>query len=127
MIPEQPMVRPRILVIDDNVVLARSFARMLRDYETVVESDPHAAVARICGGEAFDLIMCDLRMPSMSGIEVLRAIREHFSSGGGPDVIMMSGSDELATFNLDTPVLLKPCYSTEVRAIVNRLLESRSA
>jgi len=121
------MVRPRILVIDDNVVLARSFARMLRDYETVVESDPHAAIARICGGEAFDLIMCDLRMPLLSGIEVLRAIREHFSSGGGPDVIMMSGSDELATFNLATPVLLKPCYSTEVRAMVKRLLESRSA
>ena len=29
----QPAVRPRILVIDDNAVLARSFARMLRSYE----------------------------------------------------------------------------------------------
>ena len=121
------MVRRRILVIDDNAVLARSFARMLRDYDTLVESDPQAAVARICGGEPFDIIMCDLRMPLMSGIEVLRAIRAHFSSGGGPDVIMMSGSEELAEFDLDTPVLLKPCDSTEVRAIVNRLLESRSA
>jgi len=127
LIPEQPRLRPRILVIDDNVVLARSFARVLRNYETLVESDPRVAVARICGGEAFDIVMCDLRMPMMSGIEVLQAIREHFSSGGGPDVIMMSGGDELSTFELETPVLLKPCYSTEVRAMVNRLLESRSA
>ena len=127
LIPEQPMLRPRILVIDDNVVLARSFARMLRNYETLVESDPQVAVARICGGEAFDIVMCDLRMPVMSGIEVLQAIREHFTSGGGPHVIMMSGSDELSTLELETPVLLKPCYSTEVRAMVKRLLESRSA
>ena len=127
MILDQPMVRPRILVIDDNVVLARGFARMLRNYDTLVESDPHAAVARICGGEVFDIVMCDLRMPLMSGIEVLQAIRAHFSSGGGPGVIMMSGSDEFASLDLETPVLLKPCYSTEVRAIVNRLLESRSA
>ena len=70
------MLRPRILVIDDNVVLARSFARMLRNYETLVESDPRVAVARICGGEAFDIVMCDLRMPMMSGIEVLQAIRD---------------------------------------------------
>jgi CheY-like chemotaxis protein len=124
---EQPILRPRILVIDDNEALARSFARMLRNCETVVESDPQAAVARICGGEAFDIIMCDLRMPLMSGVEVLRVIREHFSSGGCPHVIMMSGSDELASFHLDTPVLQKPCYSAEVRAMVNRLLESRSA
>jgi CheY-like chemotaxis protein len=121
------MMRPRILVIDDNTALARSFARMLRNYDTLVESDPRAAVARICGGEAFDIVMCDLRMPLMSGIEVLQAIRAHFSAGGGPGVIMMSGGDELGGFELETPVLLKPCYSTEVRAIVNRLLESRAA
>ncbi|MEO8844029.1 MAG: response regulator [Kofleriaceae bacterium] len=78
-----------------------------------MENDPEVAVARIRGGEAFDVILCDLRMPNMSGLEVRQGIRAHFSSGGVPD--------------LDTPVLLKPCYSTEVRATVNRLLESRSA
>jgi CheY-like chemotaxis protein len=127
LIHDAPMLRPRVLVIDDNEVLARSFARMLHRYETLVENDPHVAVARICGGEAFDVVLCDLRMPGMNGLEVLRAIRAHFSSGGGPQVIMMSGSDELSAAALDTPVLLKPCYSTEVRAMVNRLLESRSA
>lgn len=126
-IHEQAGVRPRILVIDDNEVLLRSFARMLHRYETLVENDPHVAVARIRNGEAFDIILCDLRMPGMSGIEVLHAIRAHFSSGGGPQVIMMSGSDELSAADLDTPVLLKPCHSTEVRAMMNRLLESRPA
>lgn len=126
-IHDQPMLRPRVLVIDDNELLARSLARMLKSYETFVENDPRVAVARICGGEPFDVILCDLRMPGLNGREVLRAIRAHFSSGGGPRIIMMSGSDELSDADLDTPVLFKPCSSAEVRATVDRLLESRSA
>ena len=70
--------------------------------------------------------MCDLNMPILKGTDVLRAIRNHFANRAGmPHIIMMSGSDELSAEELDAPVLLKPCYSTEVRAMVNRLLECR--
>ncbi len=121
----EPATQSRVLVIDDNEILARSFARMLRSYDTVVENDPCNAVARIQSGERFDVIMCDLRMPIMSGLEVLRAIRAHFSGKPGqPRIVMMSGSDELAEGDLGTPVLMKPCAAADVRAMVNRLVES---
>lgn len=125
LIIEESPPRAKVLVIDDNAVLARSFARMLRAYDTTVECDPKQAVARICAGEQYDVVMCDLRMPGMDGKEVLRAIRNHFAGRAGmPHIVMMSGSDELSADELDTPVLLKPCHSTEVRMMVNRLVDT---
>jgi CheY-like chemotaxis protein len=117
-------VRARILVIDDNEILARSFARMLRTYDTSVESDPRAALARIRAGERFEIVMCDLKMPHLSGFEVLDEIRAHYAKRAGmPHVVMMSGSDDLCEEELATPVLPKPCTATEVRAMVTRLLD----
>jgi two-component system NtrC family sensor kinase len=116
---------PRILVIDDNVLLARSFARILRTYDTIVEHDPGCAVTRITAGERFDVILCDLQMPKMSGLEVLAAIRAHYAGRlGMPRVVMMSGGDPLREGDPGTPVLTKPCSATEVRALVARLIES---
>lgn len=121
----QAAVRSRILVIDDNEVLARSFARMLRMYETLVENDPRNAVARIQSGERFDIILCDLRMPTMTGVEVLAWIRAHFEDRPGmPSVVLMSGSDELTEADVGIPVLMKPCAAADVRALVGRLVES---
>jgi CheY-like chemotaxis protein len=122
----EPVLRARVLVIDDDVVLSRALGRMLRTYDTTVETDPHAAIARIRGGEQFDVVMTDMKMPGMTGLDVLQAIRSHFAGRAGmPQIIVMSGSDELSADELDTPVLLKPCYQIEVRTMVNRLLESR--
>jgi CheY-like chemotaxis protein len=122
----EPVLRARVLVIDDDVVLSRALGRMLRTYDTTVETDPHATIARIRGGEQFDVVMTDMKMPGMTGLDVLQAIRSHFAGRAGmPQIIVMSGSDELSADELDTPVLLKPCYQIEVRTMVNRLLESR--
>jgi CheY-like chemotaxis protein len=117
-------VRPRILVIDDNEILARSFLRMLRAYDTSVESDPRRAMVRLYAGERFDVVLCDLKMPFLSGLEVLDAIRAYYADRAGmPHVIMMSGSDELCEQDLGTPVLPKPCGAAELRAMVTRLLD----
>ena len=117
-------IRPRILVIDDNEILARSFVRMLRNYDACVESDPRRALARIHAGEEFALVMCDLKMPGLSGLEVLADLRTCFAGRAGmPQMIMMSGSDELSEEDLGTPVLAKPCSATELRSLVTRLLE----
>jgi len=116
--------RPRILVVDDNEILARSFLRMLRAYDTSIESDPRNALARIHAGERFEIVLCDLQMPHLSGLDVLDELRAYYANRAGmPHVIMMSGSDELREDELGTPVLPKPCTATQVRAIVTRLLD----
>ncbi|HYC31705.1 MAG TPA: sigma-54 dependent transcriptional regulator [Gemmatimonadales bacterium] len=79
----------RVLIVDDDAGLRQSLALLLQEsgYEAVAESDPEAALHR-AGGEAFDLILCDVRMPKMDGVTFLRRYR---GEGGSALLIMMSG------------------------------------
>ncbi|HEU5041987.1 MAG TPA: sigma-54 dependent transcriptional regulator [Gemmatimonadales bacterium] len=79
----------RVLIVDDDAGLRQSLALLLQEsgYEAVAESDPEAALRR-AGSEAFDLILCDVRMPKMDGVSFLRRYR---SDGGSALLIMMSG------------------------------------
>ena len=80
---------PRILLVDDEPRLLSSLYELLRD------RDYHLVTAT-CGREAlehlnklkFDLILLDLRLPDMSGHEIMDFINE---KGIGVDVIVMSG------------------------------------
>mgnify|MGYP001229771538 CR=1 FL=1 len=117
---------PRILVIDDDALLARAMGRMLSGFTVEIETDPRRALARIKAGEAFEVIVCDLKMPGMGGREVLASIRAHYlERGDTPNVIMTSGSDELDAdiAAVDTPVLLKPFRGVALRALVASMIE----
>lgn len=86
----------RVLIVDDNEVLARSLTRMLSRALVAAESecDPRRAVQRICGGERFDMVVCDLRLPHMSGHDVLATIRTHYAGRLDlPKLVVMSGDE----------------------------------
>jgi PAS domain S-box-containing protein len=58
----------RILLVDDDPIITRVVQRTLAGGpEIVCLEDPRAALTRLCGGERFDLILCDLMMPRLSG------------------------------------------------------------
>jgi CheY-like chemotaxis protein len=66
----------RVLIIDDDVMVARSVERVLSTAHSVTVV--HSAVeglARIAEGARFDVILCDVMMPSMSGIELHERLR----------------------------------------------------
>lgn len=69
--------RGRILVIDDDPLVGHSLKILLERaaYQTQVASIGLAALDAV-SSEAFDLILTDIRMPGMNGIETLKAIRE---------------------------------------------------
>ena len=79
----------RVLIVDDDAGLRQSLSLLLQEsgYEAAAESDPDAALRR-AGSEAFDLILCDVRMPKMDGVSFLRRYR---GEGGSALLIMMSG------------------------------------
>jgi two-component system, NtrC family, response regulator HydG len=67
----------RILVIDDDEGVRESMRRMLRGAGYAVEmAETGEAGLALARGNAFDVILSDMRMPGMSGIEVLQKLRE---------------------------------------------------
>ncbi len=82
--PATPVSPRRVLLAEDNVVNQRLAVGLLarRGHQvTVVDSGGDALVA--CGREAFDVILMDLQMPGMGGIEAAVAIRERERAAGG--------------------------------------------
>jgi DNA-binding response OmpR family regulator len=69
----------QILLVEDEVRLARSYQRNLEDegYAVEVVHDGEAAYTRILQErELFDVVIMDILLPKMNGIEVCRALRE---------------------------------------------------
>src|SRR5881628_4147092 len=78
----------RILVIDDEPGLRQSLGLLLTDagYTVTAEQDGKRGLDRALA-EAFDLVLCDVRMPAMDGLTFLRGYRQR---GGTALVIVMS-------------------------------------
>ena len=75
---EKPQRRPpHVLLVDDDPALLRSLKRHLEQHEVVVEvaSDGESAVQKLTGNE-FDVVVSDISMPRMSGLQLLRAVRD---------------------------------------------------
>lgn len=68
------MPRARILVIDDDSQVATVIARALRDHDVAVVDSPTDALHAL-GARAFDVVVCDLEMPVMSGVDLLETAR----------------------------------------------------
>lgn len=71
------MTKPRIWVLDDEPFLRRILAFMLdgEGYEVECLQDGESAWAKLSRGERPDLMISDVMMPGLSGIELLRRIR----------------------------------------------------
>lgn len=117
----------RILIVEDEEPVRRLFAQCLNDrYSCVTAQDAQEALVRLAS-EPFALVITDVQMPGLSGIELLRKINEHF-----PDtaVVMASGMDRtqrvLDAIRLGAyDYLIKPCDLDVLELTVERALERR--
>jgi PAS domain S-box-containing protein len=67
--------RGRVLVIDDEPLVRTFLGRALSpDHDVTVESHAEEALAHIRAGTRFDVILCDVMMPQMTGIDLYNAI-----------------------------------------------------
>ncbi len=120
------MEAPRVAVIDDEPVTCREIKRWLEKDHYVVETflEGKPAIQRM-SQEAFDLVLCDLRLPGQSGLEVLsqvKAVRPQ------TEVIIIT-----AYSSVDTAIeaikagafhyLIKPVKGAEIRSLAGRALE----
>jgi CheY-like chemotaxis protein len=88
-----------ILVVDDNPAVARMMARLLesKGYHAVLAPDGPSALDVVrAAAPPVDLVLLDMMMPDMDGLEVLRRLRLEAAPAGGtpPPVIMFSAVDD---------------------------------
>jgi len=119
----------RVLVVDDEEgmreVCAETVSR-LDGVEVATEEDPQRAFERI-QQESFDLLISDVRMPGISGVELLEKVREH-----DPElpVLIMTGfptvETAVACLRLGAvDFLTKPFVPEDLQANVQRFLRER--
>jgi signal transduction histidine kinase len=116
--------RGRVLVVDDEPMIATAIGRTLAlDHDVVLTSVATAALSRITSGERFDVILCDLMMPQMTGMDLYhelsrkapeQAARVVFLSGGAFTAEARAFLDEVPNQRLE-----KPFDTRQLLALVN--------
>ena len=81
----------QILIVEDNPNMSCLLTDILDffDYKTVGAQDGEEAL-KILGKESFDMVITDLRMPKMSGIDLLRSIKDQYPQ---LPVVVITGFD----------------------------------
>jgi signal transduction histidine kinase len=119
--------RARILVIDDDALVGSAIRRALAPHHDVVAVTKGGdALARLASGERFDLLICDLLMPDLTGAEVYDRVLQT-APGLARRMIFLSGGaftprtrDFLA--RVPNPRLEKPFEAKNLLAVVERAL-----
>jgi len=118
----------RILIVDDEEIVIRSCMRILASDELSLDSahDGLEALKKIAESD-YDMLIMDIKMPKMSGIEVLQRVKE---SHPDIDVIMITGLNEIETAVKAMKLgafdyLPKPFDPEELETVVARAFERR--
>ena len=108
----------RILVVEDDRTVGQYVARGLSEarYTVELEADGLAGLAKATGGP-WDLIVLDLRLPGMSGLDVLRTMRDR---GDSTPVLVLTAQDAVE-FKVDALRMGADDYVTKPFAMAELL------
>jgi len=121
--------RGRILVVDDEEMLVRTIKRVLGKEHDVVGLVRAREALDLCeAGERFDLILCDLMMPEMTGMDLHRELSRVVPEQADRMIFLTGGAFTIParTFLSEPPKehLEKPFDPGNLRAIVHRYLRT---
>lgn len=126
---ETDSLQRRILTVDDEEMNNRRIAFIMKDeprYEMVSATGGKEAL-ELLAKQHFDLILLDVMMPEMDGLETLRRIRENFNT----PVVLMTGdktleaSTEFAELGCDD-YITKPAQPLLIKEIIHNMTERTS-
>jgi two-component system NtrC family response regulator len=121
-------IRPAILVVDDDPGLRESFRLILEDEYEVLDVPDGAQALDIVRSCQVDLVLLDIRLPGMDGLEVLERIK---ALDEQLDVILVTAVKTVRTAVSAMKLgaldyLTKPFDEEEVLAVIRRALEKRA-
>jgi len=115
--------RPRVLVVDDESVIAQLIADVLGGEGFEVDTAPHGLAAHDrLANRTYDVILSDLRMPELDGFGLFREIERRY-----PDLlgrfVFITGTSEHTDYqgfidDVKVPVLTKPFDMADLVAVV---------
>jgi CheY-like chemotaxis protein len=120
-----------VLIIDDDARLARSVKALLDDeHDVEVETSSPSALARLVGGDRFEVVLCDLMMREMTGMDLYDRLRAEKPEATRAFVFMTGGAFTARAQNfldgVDNPCLDKPFVRRELVAVIaDRLAAGR--
>jgi signal transduction histidine kinase len=129
--PARSMRRGRILVVDDEHMITTALQRILgTNHEVTCFNAAEQALRTILGGERYDVIICDLMMPQMTGMELHSALDRLAPDQAGAMVFLTGGAfteagaaflDRIANVRVE-----KPFGSRHLRNLVDELVDART-
>ena len=126
---QEPLVR-RVLVVDDEDSIRTALSKFLRvrGFEVTAAASGEEAIAAVLAGNRFALMLCDVRMPGMSGVELVSRALEV-----DPDmaVLMLTAVNDESTATKALAAgamdyLMKPFDLNELEAHIERVLRGRA-
>jgi EAL domain-containing protein (putative c-di-GMP-specific phosphodiesterase class I) len=120
-------LKARVLVVDDDPLVAESVRRQLTraGYEVLIVGNPYAALSAVID-DSFDVVVSDITMPGIDGIQLLQLIREHDARlpvvlfTGAPQVATAVSALEHGAFHY----LIKPTPMNEVLSVIDRAVRT---
>lgn len=120
----------RILIVDDERIYSQSIAICLaaKGYVAITQEGGIAALDYLKGDDAIDLILLDLMMPDMYGLDVLRALKDNAKLKNIPVILQTGIQDEEeikkgiemgAISCVKKPFLIKELFETIADVLAN--------
>jgi len=122
--PPTAPTRQRVLVVDDELTLLASLRRALgREIDTVLASSANEALAILENDRRFDVVLCDIMMPEVTGIELFERVTEKYPELRERFVFMTGGAFSASTRQFvdstHLPRLEKPFDVRELRRLLH--------
>jgi len=120
-------IKPTILIIDDEINMIESYKVLLEDKYNILSSTSGAEALKILKKEAVNLVLLDVLMPDMDGLEVLKKIKEI----SGIEIIMITAVRTIRTAIQAMKMgaydyISKPFDIDDLLATIKKALEKQS-
>jgi signal transduction histidine kinase/ligand-binding sensor domain-containing protein/CheY-like chemotaxis protein/AraC-like DNA-binding protein len=126
---ENSEAKPTVLVVEDNTDVRSFIKEILGDDYSLTEAEDGEEAFHLATGEIPDLIISDVMMPKMDGIELVKRLRQEVSTSHIPLVILtakVSENSQVEGFNTGADAYITKPFAAEVlKAQVANLIETR--